>query len=44
MTMLGLDTSQADFDQCLARLTAWQEGLDSTVNQTVAAIIEGAQC
>jgi histidinol dehydrogenase len=40
MTMLGLDTSQADFDQCLARLTAWQEGLDSAVNQTVAAIIE----
>jgi histidinol dehydrogenase len=40
MAMLGLDTSQADFDQCLEQLTAWQEGLDSEVNQTVTAIIE----
>jgi histidinol dehydrogenase len=38
--MLRLDSRQADFDQCLQRLTAWQEGLDREVTATVAAIIE----
>jgi len=38
--MLRLDTRQADFDQCLERLTALQEGLDREVSRTVAAIIE----
>jgi len=38
--MLRLDSRQADFDQCLARLTTWQEGLDREVTSTVAAIIE----
>jgi len=38
--MLRLDTRQADFDQCLERLTALPEGLDREVSRTVAAIIE----
>ncbi|MBP6699845.1 MAG: histidinol dehydrogenase [Halioglobus sp.] len=38
--MLRLDSRQADFDQRLQRLTAWQEGLDREVTATVAAIIE----
>jgi len=38
--MLRLDTRQADFDQCLERLTGSQEDLDREVSRTVAAIIE----
>ena len=38
--MLRLDTEQADFDQCLERLTAWDEGLDREVARTVSAIID----
>ncbi|MDH4039258.1 MAG: histidinol dehydrogenase [Gammaproteobacteria bacterium] len=40
MTMLRLDSSQADFDQRLERLTAWQAGQDGEVARAVAAIIE----
>ncbi|RLA48857.1 MAG: histidinol dehydrogenase [Gammaproteobacteria bacterium] len=37
--MQQLDTTQADFDQCLRQLTAWQEDLDPSISDTVAAII-----
>jgi histidinol dehydrogenase len=37
--MQRLDTRQQDFDQCLARLTAWREELDSEVTRTVTSII-----
>jgi histidinol dehydrogenase len=37
--MRRLDTSSADFDSSLAILTAWEEGENSTVIQTVATII-----
>jgi histidinol dehydrogenase len=37
--MRRLDTSSADFDSALARLTYWEEATDSTVGQVVAAII-----
>jgi len=37
--MQRLDTTQADFDARLQQLTAWQEDLDTTVSDTVAAII-----
>jgi histidinol dehydrogenase len=37
--MQRLDTNQGDFDQRLQQLTAWQEDLDSSVSDTVAAII-----
>ena len=37
--MRRLDTASADFDSSLAQLTAWDEGSDLAVNQTVAAII-----
>ena len=36
--MRRLDTSSADFDSSLAILTAWEEGANSTVSQTVADI------
>lgn len=37
--MRRLDTRSEDFDSSLAQLTAWQEELDSSVSQAVAAII-----
>ena len=37
--MRRLDTTSADFDRSLARLTAWEDGSDSAVSKTVAAII-----
>ena len=37
--MQRLDTTQADFDKRLQQLTAWQEDLDPSIAETVAAII-----
>ena len=37
--MQRLDTTDEDFDQRLAQLTAWQEDLGSSVAETVASII-----
>jgi histidinol dehydrogenase len=37
--MQRLDTAQADFDQRLEQLTAWQESLDRQVTESVAAIV-----
>jgi len=37
--MQRLDTGQADFDQRLEQLTAWQEGLDLQVTESVTAIV-----
>jgi histidinol dehydrogenase len=37
--MQRLDTTQADFEARLAQLTAWQEDLDPSISDTVAAII-----
>ena len=37
--MQRLDTGQADFDQRLEQLTAWQEGLDRRVTESVTAIV-----
>ena len=37
--MQRLDTGDADFDAALEQLTAWNEELDASVNETVTAII-----
>ena len=37
--MQRLDTAQADFDQRLEQLTAWQESLDRQVTESVTAIV-----
>ncbi len=37
--MRRLDTSCVDFDSSLAKLTSWEAGSDTSVSQTVAAII-----
>ncbi len=37
--MRRLDTGDADFDVALEQLTAWDEELDASVNETVTAII-----
>jgi histidinol dehydrogenase len=37
--MQRLDTTQADFDLSLQQLTAWQEDLDPSIAESVAAII-----
>jgi histidinol dehydrogenase len=39
LKMRRLDTGDADFDAALEQLTAWDEELDASVNETVTAII-----